>query len=85
MHVTTVPRCGALAILSVPRITPARYLIFRSPITVVKSQPVLQIILNAFYDVPKLHAQLDAQLVLRKRLNNSGAGDQLWSIGPQFI
>jgi hypothetical protein len=74
MHVTTVPRCGALAILSVPRITPARYLIFRSPITVVKSQPVLQIILNAFYDVPKLHAQLDAQLVLRKGSTTAAQG-----------
>jgi hypothetical protein len=30
-------------------------------------------------------AQLDAQLVLRKRLNIRSAGDLLWSIGLQFI
>jgi hypothetical protein len=31
------------------------------------------------------NAQLDAQLVLRKRLKISTADDQLWSIGLQSI
>jgi hypothetical protein len=34
---------------------------------------------------PELYAQLDAQLVLRKRLNISSVRDQLWSIGRRLI